>query len=319
MTVTTTLYYCLGDILNTTTTYTGEIMRPEKLADALRDWVEARIKARTAYEALLEIDGAAEEFTEDTAHAYLRGHDDAMKERAEAGASGRDIYEVLWAAIDKMGEAVGAVTGFSSNCNTTADAVVQKIATLTARIHELEGLRDDGIDCLSKEIIRANVAEQQVCELQLQLQDMAAAPVTDTMVQAFSQKFYGHATIIPCNVDFLRESLAAAFARAKPAAIGVLGNVQYIISRDGFTSRDPIGSGWVTDSYAEAASFANKGGATVGAIVDPAHLVSLASTAPVRWVDDMDRVWHFRNVATDSSTTVTPLYLGIAQVAAMPT
>jgi Tfp pilus assembly protein FimV len=57
-------------------------MRPETLAETLRHWMEARIKARSAYEALIEMDADAEYFTDETARAYLRGHDDAKAEAA---------------------------------------------------------------------------------------------------------------------------------------------------------------------------------------------------------------------------------------------
>jgi hypothetical protein len=52
------------------------------LAEKLRDWMEARIKARAAYEALVEMDADVEYFTDDTARAYLRGYDDAKVEAA---------------------------------------------------------------------------------------------------------------------------------------------------------------------------------------------------------------------------------------------
>jgi len=130
--------------------------------------------------------------------------------------------------------------------------------------------------------------------------------VTDAMVQSFSQKFYGHATIIPCNVDFLRESLAAALA-AQPAAVGVVGSVRWgcledesRVCRVFHTKENAQRAVQVGARHGKSGEFYR-----VVAIVDPDAIVPLASAEPT-----------MHSTETRGTTPMEiPLYPGIAQPA----
>jgi hypothetical protein len=50
------------------------------------------------------------------------------------GTEGRDVYEVLWHAIDMMGDAVGAMTGPGGNCIKIAEHVVARIKELEVQL-----------------------------------------------------------------------------------------------------------------------------------------------------------------------------------------
>jgi hypothetical protein len=101
-----------------------------KIVDVLREWKKVDTEYSAVFALMKDLEVA--KWDDDMRDIYLRGYDDAKKEMVEDGAGGRDTYEVLWSAIDKMGHVVGVYTGPSSSCYEIADAVVVKIDALTA-------------------------------------------------------------------------------------------------------------------------------------------------------------------------------------------
>jgi hypothetical protein len=103
--VTHMLYYCLGDILNTTTTYAGEIMRPETLAEKLQQWLQAIDEQNdaTQRQAILAVDVCTNHdiFTTKDAKLYLRGYDDAKDEMDALGRADEAVGE-MQAEIDRL-------------------------------------------------------------------------------------------------------------------------------------------------------------------------------------------------------------------------
>jgi BMFP domain-containing protein YqiC len=105
-----------------------------ELAEKLRDWMEARIKARAAYEALIEMDADAEYFTDDTARAYLRGHDDRQSEIDALAAEVEKWKGQYYAVADAVAR---ESTGVVDLCRKARQTREDRDA-LTARVRELE-------------------------------------------------------------------------------------------------------------------------------------------------------------------------------------
>jgi hypothetical protein len=247
-----------------------------KLAEKLRVWEESEENFSAARAAL--VDTPADAWDDDMRSCYLRGHDDAMKECAKDGTGGRDTYELLWSAIDEMGKAAGADVGTGSNCNKTADAVVKKIATLTAEVEKWKGRYYDVADAVTSE----STGVEDLCRQARQTRETCDA--------------------LTARVRELE---------AEAAAVGVVGSVRWGVLEVG---DHMISRVWDKRDGAEHYRHSYPQTGRVVAIVDPAQIVPLASANAEAWKDRFG-VWHEYKDEAEAHGPVTPLYPGLAQPA----
>jgi hypothetical protein len=116
--------------------------------------------------------------------AQLAGAHAALLARPQ-GTEGRDVYEVLWHAIDMMGDAVGAMTGPGGNCIKIAEHVVARIKELEVQLAQAR----------ADEIVAVANADIWQEKLEAQLADRPQATgvvVDDAMVERFCRQFFAN-------------------------------------------------------------------------------------------------------------------------------
>ena len=157
----------------------GLIPHARRIADAKLDRIASDARVIPELERSRDV-WDAEARSEAGNFLYWRGERDraieAIKERdariAELEKALEEqpskLYDSMWQAIDRMGDAVGALTGPGSNCHVTARRVCETIETLkserdaaNARIAELETQLQRALDGAVFHEKRAHHAEQE--------------------------------------------------------------------------------------------------------------------------------------------------------------